>query len=589
MKGKRQETKTEKRKRRSGGCTGWRLRGFLIVIFAAVYFLSMLLATWLDQLGIRADNSEMLSEVREAVSENLLDEGRYREEQGTFEEEGWEADCLRASLSLHATYYSTEVHLVSGAVYDVNGSLIARSTNLFADDSHEGYWPGTVNWKMSDYLTDEEIEKLAGYEAENYRVNDGNITSYYVIETKKTEDARLAAVNVTQRYNSTDAMQNDGLDSLETSREVWAWENPDVAADAGKNGNTEKDAQTFERINVYLPGIQSGTDVWHEWMDSRYLQEYPGQLDDQYFRADGHFVILAENGTENGIEIGDQTAPLFASEDYSRPDYTLVLRLVEHPWRAAAASMGNIYLWGALLTLVCILLVLYIVEVTFRKRAAMERQQRDFTNAIAHEMKTPLAVIRGFAENLEENTNEEKKKYYLEQIIGQTERMDDMVKEMVFISRMDSKEYRPVKEQISVRKLIDELAAAYSAQIEEKQIELSVSCREDFLIDGDRRFVEKAFAGLLSNAVDHNRQEGKIRIDIDRDMCVIANTGERIPEEDLPRVCELFFTGNKSRGGEEKHLGIGLYLADRIFRTHGLGMKVENTACGVQVSVKKDK
>lgn len=172
-------------------------------------------------------------------------------------------------------------------------------------------------------------------------------------------------------------------------------------------------------------------------------------------------------------------------------------------------------------------------------------------------MKTPLAVIRGFAENLEEDTNESKRKYYLE--------------------------------QISVRALLDELTAAYSAQIEEKQMELSVFCREDFVIAGDRRFIEKAFSELLSNAVGYNRQEGKIRIDIDRDMCVIANTGERIPEEDLPRVCELFFTGNKSRGGEEKHLGIGLYLADRIFRTHGLGMKVENTACGVQVSVKKDK
>ena len=276
MKEKRQETKTEKkkrrsggctgwrlRKRRSGGCTGWRLRGFLIVIFAAVYFLSMLLATWLDQLGIRADNSEMLSEVREAVSENLLDEARYRKEQGTYEEKGWEVECLQISLSLHAAYQSTEDHLISAAVYDVNGRLKAQSTNLFADDS-EGLWKGAVSWEMSDYLTDEEIEKLAGYEAENYRVNDGNITSYYVIETKKTEDARLAAVNVTQRYNSTDAMRNDGLDSLETSREVWAWKNPDVAADAGKNGNTEKDAQTFERINVYLPGIQSGTDVWHE-------------------------------------------------------------------------------------------------------------------------------------------------------------------------------------------------------------------------------------------------------------------------------------------------------------------------------------
>ena len=340
-------------------------------------------------------------------------------------------------------------------------------------------------------------------------------------------------------------------------------------------------------LNFTLTQHEAFAEILSKGNKPGYLVLMAGQLDDQYFRADGHFVILAESGTENGIEIGDQTAPLFASEDYSRPDYTLVLRLVEHPWRAAAASMGNIYLWGALLTLVCVLFVLYIVEATFRKRAAMERQQRDFTNAIAHEMKTPLAVIRGFAENLEENTNEEKKKYYLEQIIGQTERMDDMVKEMVFISRMDSKDYRPVKEQISVRALLDELTAVYSAQIEEKQIELSVSCREDFLIDGDRRFVEKAFAGLLSNAVDHNRQEGKIRIDIDRDRCVIANTGERIPEEDLPRVCELFFTGNKSRGGEEKHLGIGLYLADRIFRTHGLGLKVENTADGVQVTVKR--
>lgn len=588
MKEKRQETKTEKRKRRSGGCTGWRLRGFLIVIFAAVYFLSMLLATWLDQLGIRADNSEMLSEVREAVSENLLDEARYRKEQGTYEEKGWEVECLQISLSLHAAYQSTEDHLISAAVYDVNGRLKAQSTNLFADDS-EGLWKGAVSWKMSDYLTDEEIEKLAGYEAENHKAADGDKGAFYEIKIKKTEDDRLAAVNVSRQYYSTDEMKDDGLYGPETSREVWTWENPDVMADDEKNDNAENDTQTFDNVNVYLPGAESGTEARHEWMNSEYLQNFPEKLDDQYYGADGNFVPPAENETGSGAAIGDEAAPLFLSEDYFSPDYTLVLRLVEHPWRAAAASMGNIYLWGALLTLVCVLLVLYIVEATFRKRAAMERQQRDFTNAIAHEMKTPLAVIRGFAENLEENTNEEKKKYYLEQIIGQTERMDDMVKEMVFISRMDSKDYRPVKEQISVRALLDELTAANSAQIEEKQIELSVFCREDFVIAGDRRFIEKAFSELLSNAVSYNRQEGKIRIDIDRDRCVIANTGERIPEEDLPRVCELFFTGNKSRGGEEKHLGIGLYLADRIFRIHGLGMKVENTACGVQVTVKKDK
>ena len=81
---------------------------------------------------------------------------------------------------------------------------------------------------------------------------------------------------------------------------------------------------------------------------------------------------------------------------------------------------------------------------------------------------------------------------------------------MVFISRMDSKDYRPVKEQISVRALLDELTAAYSAQIEEKQIELSVFCREDFVIAGDRRFIEKALQkiyrkGILRAAVKCSR------------------------------------------------------------------------------------
>ena len=214
-----------------------------------------------------------------------------------------------------------------------------------------------------------------------------------------------------------------------------------------------------------------------------------------------------------------------------------------------------------------------------------QANQRDlFVANFTHEMKTPLAVIRGFAENLEENVNSEKRKYYLQQIIGQTERMDDMVKEMVCISRLDSEGYSPVKEQISVREMINGIISAYGAQIEEKQIELSVSCSEDFLIHGDRGMVEKAFSSLIANAAAHNRYEGKIRIDIEKNRCVIQNTGEKIPEEDLPYVCDLFFTGSKSRDTGEKHLGVGLYLADKIFRANGLGIKVENTEDGVRVT-----
>ena len=71
------------------------------------------------------------------------------------------------------------------------------------------------------------------------------------------------------------------------------------------------------------------------------------------------------------------------------------------------------------------------------------------------------------------------------QSIGQTDQMDGMVKEIVFLSRLDSGEYRPVKEPVSVRELIGELQSAYDTQIEEKRIEVRIRCGEDFVISGD--------------------------------------------------------------------------------------------------------
>ena len=160
-----------------------------------------------------------------------------------------------------------------------------------------------------------------------------------------------------------------------------------------------------------------------------------------------------------------------------------------------------------------------------------------------------------------------------------------MVKEMVCISGLDSGAYSLKKEKISVRDLIRELTAEQNDRIEEKRIDLQVRCKEDFVIEGDKRFIEKAFACILDNAVGHNREEGTILIHMEKDRCVIENTGERIPEEALPRVCELFFTGEKSRDRREKHLGAGLYLAERIFRMHGLKLRIENTETGVRAVV----
>ena len=571
---KKQSADTRKRGWRFGGYTGRKLKGFLVFVFAGIYFLSMLLATWVDQLRVRENYAENIDQIGVYIEEGMREKSLYSKTQGDSAESNQESELLYAELSRFSDHYSIKYQQVSVAAYDAEGELAAKSRDLITYTEDQG--GKTTTWRLSDYLTEEELEELAGYEAENRTPYNGGVSTRYNIEAER-EGEELASIHVRRVYKSTDE-----LEKMENSGEVWSWDNQKLVSSsiretegAGDYGwMPEKDPSG--NTEIFLPGISGGMEMWRKWNENEFLQKFPEQFTDRNAAGywNGNFVIQREDVFE-----------VFLNEMYGQPDYTLVIRSIEHPWRAVVNSMQRIYLWGAVLTVACVLLVLSIVEVTFRKRARMEEQQRDFTNAIAHEMKTPLAVIRGFAENLEENTNEEKRKYYLEQIIGQTEQMDDMVKEMVFISRLDYGEYRPVKEPVSVRELIGELQTAYDTQIEEKRIEVRISCGEDFVISGDKRFLEKAFGNLIANAVDHNRYEGKINIDIEKDRCVIENTGEKISPEDLPRVCELFYTGDKSRGGQEKHLGVGLYLADRIFRAYRMKLKIANTEDGVQVTV----
>lgn len=96
--------------------------------------------------------------------------------------------------------------------------------------------------------------------------------------------------------------------------------------------------------------------------------------------------------------------------------------------------------------------------------------------------------------------------------------------------------------------------------------------------------MEQAFRNLLDNAVCYSREEGKVAVMFTRECCIIENTGKKIPEQDMKRVCEMFYTGEKSRtSGSEKHLGMGLYLAARILEAHRIQLKLENTEDGVLV------
>ncbi|MDE6895954.1 MAG: HAMP domain-containing histidine kinase, partial [Lachnospiraceae bacterium] len=192
-----------------------------------------------------------------------------------------------------------------------------------------------------------------------------------------------------------------------------------------------------------------------------------------------------------------------------------------------------------------------------------------------------------FAENLQEQINEEKREYYLQQIIGQTEKMDELAAEMITISRMDSGKPVLKSDRLSLADVLRKELEELQVMAAEKQIEIRCDIKEDLILEGDRAYLARALGNLLNNAVLYNRQDGKIRIAVNAQSCTIENTGTPLSEEQLEHAFEMFYRGDESRSG--RHTGLGLYLAKRILTLQGLSLEIGNTKDGVMAVVRKEK
>ena len=109
---------------------------------------------------------------------------------------------------------------------------------------------------------------------------------------------------------------------------------------------------------------------------------------------------------------------------------------------------------------------------------------------------------------------------------------------------------------------------------------------EETRVEGDKDYLAKAVRNLLSNAAAYNVPEGRILITLKEKSCAIENTGFPLSEEQLKRSFELFYSENKSRSAKDgKHMGMGLYLAEKIFSRHGPSIALENTKIRVKATV----
>jgi len=215
-----------------------------------------------------------------------------------------------------------------------------------------------------------------------------------------------------------------------------------------------------------------------------------------------------------------------------------------------------------------------------------EQDRRQMTSNIAHELKTPLAVIHSYAEGLKEHIAEDKRDKYLDVILSETERTDAMVLEMLDLSRLEAGKVKLARDEFSLTDLTRAIFDKLSLAIGAKELVLSLDLPDSCTVTADEGRIAQVIENFATNAVKYTPTGGKISVCIRSTSSsltfAVENESPPLSEEALSKVWDTFYRTDDSRSGGGT--GLGLAIAKNIITLHGGKCSVRNTKTGVEFS-----
>ena len=212
-----------------------------------------------------------------------------------------------------------------------------------------------------------------------------------------------------------------------------------------------------------------------------------------------------------------------------------------------------------------------------------ERQRVEFFTAVSHELKTPIAIIKGQLEGMIYQVGDYKDRdTYLRHCLKTTNDMEALVKEILAAARLGGSDFRLVCTDLDFSGLLQSVCRKFLGPMEDKQIALTLAIQPGVHCRGDLRLLEKAFDNVLSNAVAYSPAGARITVRLQEGVCTIENTGIQIAEEDLERLFTPFYRVDKSRSRNSGGSGLGLYITKTILDRHGIRHTLANTENGVK-------
>lgn len=245
----------------------------------------------------------------------------------------------------------------------------------------------------------------------------------------------------------------------------------------------------------------------------------------------------------------------------------------------------RVYCIVAVLVTILALLMAWSRWIRVRTQYEIEDYRKTLTDAMAHDLKSPLMALSGFAENLKDNVHTEKRGYYADVISENVNYMNSIIERILELSKTEANDMKLKRESIELQILFDEVVSKYEGQMDKKK--LTVDIEGDITINADRQLMLQAIDNLISNAVKFSDDETVINIVCDNNFITISNT--YTANEDEPDELDLlkpFVKGSESRSNKSGS-GVGLTIAKNIFELHGykLSLKREEGKFIVRVNI----
>jgi len=221
-----------------------------------------------------------------------------------------------------------------------------------------------------------------------------------------------------------------------------------------------------------------------------------------------------------------------------------------------------------------------------KHREQVDRMRQEFISNVSHELKTPIALIMGYAEGLKINVNEEDRDFYCDVIADEANKMNKMVRRLLYVAQLDSGAMQPEKTEFYIGDVVNRCLDKQSITLKEKDIQVEVDGEKNYLVEADLEQIEQVVTNYLTNALNHIDEKKKLRIRLsDHDGWVkvaVYNSGKAIPAESLPHLWESFYKVDKARTREYGGTGLGLYIVRTIIEAHQGGYGVRNIDEGVE-------